>query len=108
LLFHRSGITATAASTTIATTIAAAVAATVAAAMAAIAMMATTAAVAAAAATIAAAAATTAMTEGHRLVVTAQEGDADDREKDRETENNNTVHSQILQKYLQVPVSQNY
>lgn len=48
------------------------------------------------------------MTEGHRLVVTAQEGDADDREENRETENNNTVHSQILQKYLQVPVSQNY
>ena len=56
----------------------------------------------------AAAATTTAMTEGHRLVVTAQEGDADDREENRETENNNTVHSQILQKYLQVPVSQNY
>jgi len=48
------------------------------------------------------------MTEGHRLVVTAQQGDADDREENRETENNNTVHSQILQKYLQVPVSQNY
>ena len=69
----------------------------VAAAVAAITVVATTAAVAAVAATIAAAAATTTMTEGHRLVVTAQEGDTDDREENRETKNNNTVHSQILQ-----------
>ena len=99
LLFHRGGgVSATTASTTIASAIAAAVATAVAAAvMAAIAVVATTAAVAAVAATIAAAAATTTMTEGHRLVVTAQEGDTDDREENRETKNNNTVHSQILQ-----------
>lgn len=105
LLFHHGG-SATAASTAIAT-----IAATVAAAMAtAVAtVMTAVATIAAVAATIAAAAATaTTMTEGHRLVVTTQEGDTNDREKDRETENNNTVHSQILQKYLQVPVSQNY
>ena len=53
--------------------------------------------VASAVAAVAAIAATTAMTEGHRLVVTAQEGDTDDREENRETKNNNTVHSQILQ-----------
>ena len=102
-----SGIT-TAATTTIATTIAAAVAT----AMATATVMTTTAAAVATAvsavATIAAAAAAAVMTEGHRLVVTAQQSDADDREKHRETQNNDTIHSQILQKYLQVPVSQNY
>jgi hypothetical protein len=108
LLFHRSGISAaTAASATvaaIATTIAATAAAAVATAAVMTMMASATAAIAVAA--IAAAATTATMTEGHRLVVTAQEGDADDCEKDRKTENNNTVHSQILQKYLQVPVSQ--
>jgi hypothetical protein len=57
----------------------------------------------AATATIAAAAAiaaTATMTEGHRFVVSAQEGDSDDREENRETEHNDTIHSQILQKYL--------
>jgi hypothetical protein len=111
LLFHRSsGVSATAASTTIASAIAAvAVATAVAAAMAAITVVSTAAvaAVAIAAIAIAAIAATaTTMTEGHRLVVTAQEGDTNDCEKDRKTKHNNTVHSQILQKYLQVPVSQ--
>jgi len=43
------------------------------------------------------------MTKGHRLVVTAQQGNADDREENRETKNNNSVHPQILQNYLQVP-----
>jgi len=60
-------------------------------------MMATTTAATAIAAVAAVAAAAATMTEGHRLVVTAQEGDADDREENRETKNNNTVHPQILQ-----------
>lgn len=47
------------------------------------------------------------MTKGHYLAVTAQEGDSDDREKHRKTKNNNTVHPQILQNNLQVPVSEN-
>jgi hypothetical protein len=97
LLLSRSSIAAaTAASTTVAAIATATIAATMAAMMAT--MMATTTAASAtaiAAAAIAAAAAT--MTEGHRLVVTAQQGDADDREENRETENNNTVHPQILQ-----------
>ena len=111
MLLGRSGISAAAAaSTTIAavTTAAAVAVATAVAAMMASMAAAMAATVASAVAAVAAIAATTAMTEGHRLVVTAQEGDTDDREENRETKNNNTVHSQILQKYLQVPVSQNY
>ena len=76
--------------------------------MAAITVMATTTAATAttaAAAAIAAAAAT--MTEGHRLVVTAQQSDADDREENRETKYNNPVHPQILQ-LLTGTVSENY
>ncbi len=49
---------------------------------------------------VAAIATTTTMTEGHRFVVSAQKGDSDDREENRETKHNDTIHSQILQKYL--------
>lgn len=35
--------------------------------------------------------------EGRRLVFTADEGDANQREKHRDTQNNNTVHPRILQ-----------
>jgi bisphosphoglycerate-independent phosphoglycerate mutase (AlkP superfamily) len=65
--------------------------ATVATAMAAVAT-----AVAAIATAIAAIAAAV-MTEGHHLAVTADEGDANNREKHRQPKNNNTVHPQILQ-----------
>jgi hypothetical protein len=112
LLFHRGGIATTAASTTTAASAAiaaittAAIATTVAAAMAALPMMATTTAASAIAGTAAIAAATT-MTKGHRLVVTAQQGDADDREENRETKYNNPIHSQILQ-LLTGTVSENY
>ena len=110
LLFHRGGIATTAAASTTtaaATTVAAiTTAAAVAATVATLPMMATT----TAATTIAGAAAiaaTAAMTQGHRLVVTAQQGDADDREENRETKYNNPIHSQILQ-LLTGTVSENY
>lgn len=45
------------------------------------------------------------MAEGQSLALTAHEGNANQREKQRETEHNDTIHPQILQKYLQVPVS---
>jgi hypothetical protein len=102
LLLSGSGITATVAASAIAIAIAAAVATAVAAMMAAV--MATAAAIATVAMARAAAAT---MTEGHRLVVTAQQGDADDREENRETKNNNTIHPQILQ-LLTGTVSENY
>jgi hypothetical protein len=53
--------------------------------------------VAAAAAIAAVATAALAMAEGHRLAVTADEGDANDREKHRQTKNHNSIHPQILQ-----------
>jgi hypothetical protein len=59
------------------------------------AMMATMAMAVAAVAAVAAAAPV--MTEGHRLAVTTNQSDANDREEHRETQNNNTVHPQILQ-----------
>ena len=37
------------------------------------------------------------MTEGRSLVLNAHQGDADQREKHRETENNDSIHPQILQ-----------
>jgi hypothetical protein len=60
---------------------------------------ATVAAAVAAAATIAAATVTTGETakEGRRLVLTAHEGDSNQREKHRDTQNNDTVHPRILQ-----------
>jgi acetyl-CoA acetyltransferase len=61
------------------------------------------AAIAAAIATVAAAV----MTERHHLAVTADEGDSNDREKHRQTKNNDTVHPQILQ-LLTGTVSENY
>jgi len=54
-----------------------------------------------------AAAATTAEDEGRGLRLTAHEGDSNQREKDRDTEHNNTVHPQILQ-LLTGTVSGNY
>jgi hypothetical protein len=103
-------------------TVAAAIAATVATAMATIPAVAAIATVAATVATIpAVATATVAMTavaaiaaaaaitaasvsatkepaeEGRRLVFTADQGDANQREKHRDTQNNNTVHPRILQ-----------
>jgi opacity protein-like surface antigen len=67
------------------------------------AMMATTAATAAAiatAATVTRMAAAAAMA-GHSLVGTADQGDPDDREKDRDPKNQCAIHPRILQ--LQVP-----
>jgi hypothetical protein len=102
LLFHGGSVATTTAAaiataaTTIAATVATAMAAAVATAVAT--AMAATATIAAAAATVATT--TTMMAEGHRFVVSAQEGDSDDREENRETEHNDTIHSQILQKYL--------
>ncbi len=64
--------------------------------------MATMAAVAAMTSVTAAAAAATAKDKGRSLVFTAHEGDSNQREKDRETENNNTIHPQSSN-YLQVP-----
>jgi hypothetical protein len=90
LLLGGSGITATAASTTTTTAIAGAAAMMTAMATA-VATMATVAAIA----TVAAAALV--MTEGHRLAVTTDQSDANDREEHRETQNNNTIHPQILQ-----------
>jgi len=89
LLLGGSGITATAASTT--TTAIAGAAAMMTAMATAVATMATVAAIA----TVAAAALV--MTEGHRLAVTTDQSDANDREEHRETQNNNTIHPQILQ-----------
>ena len=115
LLLHDGGLDhATATATTTIAAIAAAVAATMATAVAAMATMATMTAMAAAVATMTAVAAIAAIAaiapiatmaakdEGRSLVLTADEGDADDREEDRETKNNNTVHPQSSS-YLQVP-----
>jgi hypothetical protein len=101
---------ATAATAAIATTIASAaiaaamatmmtsvMAAATAAAMMASMAAATTAATAAATAATAAAVAAAAKDEGRSLLLTAHEGDTDEREKHRETKNNNTVHPRILQ-----------
>ena len=74
---------------------AAAVATAVATAMAAAIAVMTTVAATARAAAIAVAAAT--MTEGRSLVLTAHEGDSNQCEKDRNTQNDDTIHSQILQ-----------
>jgi hypothetical protein len=78
-------ITSVAAVSTVATI--AAVAAT------AIAGMATVAAIAA----VGAIAPVAAMAQGGRLVFTAHKGDPNQREKDSDTENDNTIHPQILQ-----------
>jgi hypothetical protein len=78
-----------------ATTVAATVATTVATAVAAVATA--VAAVAAAMAAIAAMATAAAPAEGQSLAVTAHKGNADQREKQRETENNDTIHPQFLQ-----------
>jgi hypothetical protein len=94
LLLHRGSGTATASAATAAAAIAA-MATAVATMMAT--LMATTAAAAAIATIAGAAAAAATMTKGHRLVVTAQQSDADDREENRETKNNNPIHPQILQ-----------
>ena len=85
-----------------ATTIAAAVATAVAAMTPVAATVATIAAVAAMTAVAATAvagamAAVAAMAEGRSLVFNAHQGDADQREKHRETEHNNSIHPQILQ-----------
>jgi len=69
----------------------------------AVAAMATVAAIAA----IAAIAAAAAMAKRHHLAVTADKGDANNREEHRETKNNDTVHPQILQ-LLTGTVSENY
>ena len=42
-------------------------------------------------------------TEGGRGVASAHHGEANDREENRDSKHNNLVHSQILQKDLQVP-----
>jgi hypothetical protein len=75
---------AAAMATTVATTVATAVATV----MAAVATMATT---------IAAMATAAAMAKGHDLAITAHEGNTNQREKQRETENNDAIHPQILQ-----------
>jgi hypothetical protein len=72
--------------TTVATAVATAPPVTT--AMAAVATMATT---------IAAMATTAAVAEGHDLAITAHEGNTNQREKQRETENNDAIHPQILQ-----------
>jgi hypothetical protein len=101
LLLSRSSIaTATAsAATASAATASAAIAAvaTAGAAMAVMPMMATTTAATTTIAAAAAVAAAATMTKGHRLVITAQQSDADDREENRETKHNNSIHPQILQ-----------
>ena len=84
---------AAAVSTTAATTAIAAVAT----AVATIAMMASTVACMATTVAAAASAAAAAENEGRSLVLTAHQGDSDQREKHRETKNNNTVHPRILQ-----------
>jgi membrane protein implicated in regulation of membrane protease activity len=86
----------------VAATIAAAMATTMATAVAA--AVATMAAVATAMAAIATIAATAAMTKGHRRAITAHEGNTNQREKQRETENNDAIHPKSSN-YLQVPVS---
>jgi hypothetical protein len=70
-------------------------AAAMAAAVAAIVRRAAAMAATAAIATIARAIAT--MPEGRGLLLTAHEGDSNQREKDRDTKNNNAIHPQILQ-----------
>jgi hypothetical protein len=100
-----SGITAAAAaSATVAAAAAIAAMATAVATM--MAMMASATAATTTTATVAAIAATV-MTKGHRLAVTAHQGDANDREEHGQTKNNNTVHPQILQ-LLTGTVSGNY
>jgi hypothetical protein len=96
--------------TTTATTIAAIAAVATAVATAVAPMATAVAAVAARVATIAAIAAiatAAAMAKRHRLAVTADQGDANDREKHRQTKNNDTIHPQILQ-LLTGTVSENY
>ena len=98
LLLRGLNVTTTAAATTIAAAIAAAMATTVATAVATAAPVAAAMA-AAVAATIAAiaAAATAAMTKGQSLAIAAYQGNTNQREKQRETENNDTIHPQFLQ-----------
>lgn len=80
------------------TAMAAVATATMAAVMTAVAATTIAITVAAAVATIAAIAATMmAMAEGRRLVFTAHKGDTNQREKHRDTKNDDTVHPQILQ-----------
>ena len=83
----------TAAAIAAAAAVAAAVATAVATAVAATVVVTTVAAARAAAIAVAAAA----MTEGQSLVLTAHEGDSDQCEKDRNTQNDDTIHPQILQ-----------
>lgn len=80
----------------VATTVAAAVATIAVATRMAAAIAAVAAAVAAmtAVAAIAAVASAAAEDEGRSLVLTADQGDSDEREKHRETKNNNTIHPQ--------------
>jgi hypothetical protein len=58
-------------------------------------------------ATAATIAAATTEQEGRSLLLTAHEGDSNQREKHRESKNNNTVHPRILQ-LLTGTVSGNY
>jgi hypothetical protein len=112
LLLGGLNVATTAAATAIAATIAAAVAATmatavaaitsVATAVAAITSVATAMAAVTAVAAIATIAAVTTEDKGRSLVLTAHQGDTDDREENRETKNNNTVHPHSSN-YLQVP-----
>jgi hypothetical protein len=92
---HVAATAAAAIAATVATAIAAAVATTMAAAVATITVMAAT--MAATVATIAAIATAAAVAKGQRLAVTTHEGNANQREEQSETKNNDAVHPQILQ-----------
>jgi hypothetical protein len=59
-------------------------------------------------AAVAAVATTAAEQAGLRLILTAQEGDSNQREKDRDTQNNNTVHPRILQLLTGTSKRENY
>jgi hypothetical protein len=68
-----------------------------------VAMAMATAAASTTAAAIATAAAAVAAVAGNGSLLTADQGDADDREKHRDAQNQNTVHPRILQQVKQVP-----
>jgi hypothetical protein len=70
--------------------------------------MAAVAAIARRVAAVAAAAAAAAKQAGLRFILTAQEGDPNQREKDRDTQNNNTVHPRILQLLTGTSKRENY
>jgi hypothetical protein len=59
-------------------------------------------------AAVAAIAAAAAEQTGLRLILTAHEGDPNQREKDRDTQNNNTVHPRILQLLTGTSKRENY